>query len=122
MIPMNKNDINRKYSPTWVYCNDNSRSDYFRKKFIEEHGGCFSKIDRLYYRWEPEKKLVDIRRKLIFEDRDGIVYIVDNMYEFCKKHDLTRPAMYEMMAGKRKSHKGFKYITEIPWFRANEAS
>ena len=118
MIPMNKSDINRKYSPTWVYCNDNSRSSYWRGKFISEHGGKFSKQKDGNYKWEPEPEAVDIRRKFIFEDRNGVAYMVENMYEFCKRHDLTRPAMYEMIAGKRKTHKGFKFISEIPWFKA----
>jgi hypothetical protein len=117
MIPMNKNDINRKYSPTWVYCNDNSRSNYFRSKFVEKYGGKFVKENSNYYSWEENKKL-DVRRKFIFEDRNGIVFVVENMYDFCKRNDLKRPAMYEMIAGKRKSHKGFKFISEIPWIKA----
>jgi hypothetical protein len=117
MIPMNKDDVNRKYSPTWVYCNDNSRSSHYREKFTEQYGGNFVKKDRNYFTWEEEKKPVAIRRKFIFEDRDGVTYVIDNMYEFCNANDLTRPAMYEMMTGKRKSHKGFKFIAEIPWVR-----
>jgi hypothetical protein len=116
---MIKNDINRKYSPTWVYCNDNSRSSYFRKKFIEEHGGLFSKNKNNTFTWEEEKKPISVRRKFIFEDRDGTLYVIDNMYEFCKINDLTRPAMYEMIDGKRKSHKGFKFIVEIPWVKVS---
>jgi len=117
MIPMKKDDINRKYTPTWVYCNDNSRSTYFRNKFIEQFGGKFIKENRNYFKWEEDKP-TDIRRKFIFEDRNGIVFVVENMYDFCKRNELTRPAMYEMIAGKRKTHKGFKFIAEIPWTKA----
>jgi hypothetical protein len=37
------------------------------------------------------------------------------MYDFCKKRDLKRAAMYEMIAGKRKQYKKYKFIGEIPW-------
>ena len=117
MFPMIKNDINRKYSPTWVYCNDNSRSTYFRKKFIEENGGNFTKGRDGSFRWDEIKKQEPVRRKFIFEDQYGTVFVVDNMYEFCKNNDLTRPAMYDLMDGGRKHHKGFKFIAEIPWIK-----
>lgn len=115
MIPFNRDDINRKYSPTWVYCNDNSKAKKYRKQFIEQFGGTFIPINRHTFKWEEDKKPEAIRRKFIFEDKDGIVYITDNMYDFCKKNDLTRAAMYETISGKRKQHKGFKFIAEIPW-------
>jgi hypothetical protein len=115
---MKKDDVNRKYTPTWVYCNDNSRASYYRNQFIAEHGGKFVKADRNYFKWEQEQKIQVIRRKFIFEDRNGIVFIVENMYDFCKRNDLKRAAMYECIAQKRKSHKGFKFIAEIPWTKA----
>lgn len=114
MIPFKKEDINRKYSPTWVYCNDNSRSKLFRDKFIEEFGGEFVKEKYNYFRWKEITRL-ERRRKFIIEDKNGILYTVDNMYEFCKKNQLKRSAIYECIAGKRKSHHGFKFVAEIPW-------
>lgn len=114
MIPFKKEDINRKYSPTWVYCNDNSRSKLFRERFIQQFGGEFVKEKYNYFRWKEITRL-ERRRKFIIEDKNGILYTVDNMYEFCKKNKLKRAAMYECIAGKRKSHHGFKFVAEIPW-------
>jgi len=123
MIPMKKEDVNKKYTPTWVYCNDNSRSAYYREKFTEVHGGKFVKQGRTTFIWEDKevpKEPVQIRRKFIFEDKNGVTYMVDNMYEFCNTHNLTRPAMYDLMAGNRAHHKGFKFKGEIPWVRPGD--
>jgi hypothetical protein len=111
MIPFKKEDINKKYSPTWVYCNDNTRSKIFREKFVKEFGGEFIKESRYSYKWQEIKKKP--KRKFIFEDRDGTVYVVENMYDFCKKNNLKRPALYEVVVGKRKSHRGYRFIAEI---------
>lgn len=113
MIPFKKEEVNKKYSPTWVYCNDNSRSKRFREMFIKQFGGEFIKESRLVFKWQEIKKPEKVKRKFVFEDRDGVVYVVENMYEFCKKNNLKRPALYEVITGKRKSHRGYKFIAEI---------
>lgn len=113
MIPFKKEEVNKKYSPTWVYCNDNSRSKRFRDMFIKQFGGEFIKESRLTFKWQEIKKPEKIKRKFVFEDRNGTVYVVENMYEFCKKNNLKRPALYEVITGKRKSHRGYKFIAEI---------
>jgi hypothetical protein len=113
MIPFKKEDINKKYTPTWVYCNDNSRSKRFRDLFIKQFGGEFIKETRHTFIWRELQKEEKPRRKFVFEDANGIVFVVENMYEFCKKNDLKRPALYEVISGKRKSHKGYKFIAEI---------
>lgn len=114
MIPLIKEDINRKYSPTWVYCNDNSRAKIFREKFIKNFGGEFTKDGRNYFKWQEIKPPVIKRRKFIFEDINGIIYTIENVYDFCKVNNLKRSAIYELVSGKRKTHKGFKFICEIP--------
>ena len=45
-----KNDINRKGSQTWLYCNDNSRSNVYRNMFIQQNGGNFEQIGN-YWKW-----------------------------------------------------------------------
>lgn len=113
MIPFKKEEVNKKYSPTWVYCNDNSKSRSFREKFIQQFGGEFIKEDRFTYKWREIQIQEKPKRKFVFEDRNGVIFVVENMYEFCKKNSLKRPALYEVIAGKRKSHKGYRFIAEI---------
>jgi hypothetical protein len=115
MIQLKLEDVNRKYSQTWVKCNDDSQSKYFRSKFIEKYGGEFIKENRREYTWREIPKPVVTRRKFIFEDPEGKIHFVDNMYDFCKKRDLNRAPMYEMIAGKRKQYKKYKFVGEIPW-------
>jgi len=113
MIQLKLEDVNRKYSQTWVKCNDDAQSKYFRNKFIAQFGGEFINEKR-YYVWR-EIKPVNVRRKFVFEGPDGTIHFVDNVYDFCKKNDLNRSPMYEMISGKRKQYKKFKFVTEIPW-------
>lgn len=114
MIRLKLEDINRKYSQTWVKCNDDSRSAYFRKQFIQQFGGEFI-VDGRELKWREIPKPTVVRRKFIFEDPEGRIHFVDNMYDFCKKRDLNRAPMYEMIAGKRKQYKKYKFVGEIPW-------
>lgn len=114
MIRLKLNDVNKKYSQTWVRCNDDAKSAHFRDKFVAEFGGEFIKEGR-EYRWREIPKPVSTRRKFVFQGPDGSIHFVENMYDFCKTRDLKRAAMYEMIAGKRKQHKQYKFITEIPW-------
>lgn len=114
MIRLKLEDVNKKYSQTWVKCNDDGRSKYFREKFLSEFGGEFLKEGR-EYRWREIPKPTVVRRKFVFEGPDGTIHFIENMYDFCKIHDLKRSAMYELIAGKRNHHKQFKFISEIPW-------
>ena len=41
MIRLKLDDINKKYSHTWVKCNDDAKSKFFREKFLQEFGGEF---------------------------------------------------------------------------------
>jgi len=113
MIVLKFEDVNRKYSQTWVKCNDDSQSKFFRNKFIEQFGGEFIKEGR-EYRWKKIEP-VNPRRKFIFEGPDGKIHIIENLYDFCKKNDLNRSPMYDMMSGKRKQYKKYKFVGEIPW-------
>ena len=113
MIRFNKEDINKKYSKTWVLCNDNAQSKVWRSKFTQSHGGKFIPEGRNgYFKWE-EEKIRPEKRKYVFEDKNGVVYIVENIMEFCRLNDLLRPKMYDLIYGTRKQYKGYKYITTI---------
>jgi hypothetical protein len=113
MIRFEKDEINKKYSKTWVLCNDNAQSKLWRSKFTEKYGGSFVREGRNgYFKWE-EPKFVPRKRKYVFEDKNGVVYIVENILEFCRVNDLLRAKMYEVISGTRKQYKGYKYITTI---------
>lgn len=114
MIRLKLEDVNKRYSQTWVKCNDDSKSKFFRGKFIEQFGGEFISEGR-EFRWQEIKKILPVRRKFIFEDPEGRIHFVENMYDFCKKRDLKRAPMYEMISGKRKQYKKYKFVGEIPW-------
>jgi len=114
MILLKLEDVNKRYSQTWVKCNDDSRSKIFRQKFLEQYGGEFIR-ERSEYKWREIPKPTITRRKFIFEDPEGRIHFVENMYDFCKKRDLNRAPMYEMIAGKRKQYKKYKFVGEIPW-------
>jgi len=115
MILLKHEDVNIRYTQTWVKCNDDSRSAYFRKQFIEKFGGEFVKEGR-YFKWQKIIPVViSTRRKLVFEGPDGTVHFIENLYDFCKKNGLNRTPMYDLMTGKRKQYKKYKFIAEIPW-------
>jgi hypothetical protein len=114
MIRLKLDDINKKYSHTWVKCNDDAKSKFFREKFLQEFGGEFIQ-EKKEFVWREIPKIVSLRRKFVFEDPEGKIQFIENMYDFCKKNDLNRSPMYEMIAGKRKQYKKFKFIAEIPW-------
>ena len=108
---MNKDMINRRNSRTWVLCNDNSRSQAHRDKFIAEHGGEFVKSGR-FWEWQTihsnESNGVREKKPLYeFKDNDGTIYLVENLMKFCRQHDLNKSAIYKVMNGERSHHKGF---------------
>jgi hypothetical protein len=115
MIRLKIEDVNKRYSQTWVKCNDDAQSKFFRKKFIEQFGGEFIKEGR-EHKWQKiVPVVVSPRRKLVFEGPDGKIHFIENLYDFCKKNDLNRTPMYDLMTGKRKQYKKYKFIAEIPW-------
>ena len=113
MIRLKLEDVNRRYSQTWVKCNDDAQREHFKKLFIQQFGGEFVR-DGSYFRWQKIEP-VNPRRKFVFEGPDSELHFIENMYDFCKKNGLNRSPMYEMIAGKRKQYKKYKFVSEIPW-------
>jgi hypothetical protein len=124
-MALSLNDVNRKYTFTWVKCNDDARSIYFRNLFIKRFGGEFSKKGRCW-EWMPSQEQViflepsiveppavqiqEPSKTWIFKDIDGNLIKTKNVQEFCKQHKLTRSSLYEVITGKRKHHKGFSFV------------
>lgn len=105
---MNKDMINRQNTKTWVLCNDNSKSQLYRNKFLEEHGGEFTKKGR-YWEWQTIHTTSNEHLKPLYEFKDkvGVTYLVDNLMKFCRQNELNKSAIYKVMNGERLHHKGF---------------
>ena len=123
-MALSLNDVNNKGSFTWVRCNDDSKSPYFRNLFCQKYGGSFSRNGR-YYQWTPsaneilveptlieETKVEDTspKKTWIFKDPEGNIVKTTNVQTFCKDKNLTRSSLYEVISGKRSSHKGYSFI------------
>lgn len=89
--------------------NEDSHAKNNRNNFCKQYGGEFNKIGR-YFKWEELEKEPE-KRIMIFE-REGEIFEVSNVMEFCREHNLTKSALYEVISGKRKQHKKFKFITK----------
>lgn len=48
-----------------------------------------------------------LARKATLLSPDGIKHDVFNVRKFCRKHSLNPPSIFEVLSGKRKSHKGW---------------
>ena len=123
-MALSLNDVNNKGSFTWVRCNDDSKSPYFRNLFCQKYGGSFSRNGR-YYQWSPsaneilveptlieEIKVEDTgpKKTWIFKDPEGNIVKTTNVQTFCKDKNLTRSSLYEVISGKRSTHKGYSFI------------
>lgn len=102
-------EVNNKNSVTWIACNDDSRSNYWRSLFLDKYGGEFIKEGR-YWKWQ------ELQNKpyhyYLYSDASDHIVKIDHMSDFCKKNNLNRSAMYEVKTGKRKQYKGYKYLGE----------
>jgi hypothetical protein len=127
---LNKDHVNKRNTRTWVKINEDAKSQYFRNKFIDEFGGRFVKEGR-YWKWleidfeklfikELEEKIkqfktpepiikVERGKSFVFTKNGEEVYI-KNLLEFCMDNKLVRGAMYDLMSGKRKTYKGYKFL------------
>jgi hypothetical protein len=118
------NDVNRRYSFTWVKCNDDAKSTFFRDLFVKKFGGTFIKSGR-HWEWNPtDDQLITLESSIsqppqepqepsktwIFKNIDGDIIKTKNIQDFCKQNALTRSSLYEVISGKRKHHKGFSFV------------
>jgi len=119
---INKDDINVANTRTWVKMNEDAKSESHRKLFLDTYGGVFNKGDEGYV-WKekvaqhiepknfkipaPEPKQEE-SGKFIVTFPNGKEQVVSKMTAFCKEHDLNKSALYAIMRGERKKHKGFR--------------
>jgi len=114
MRPLFKKDINRKFSPTWVLCNDNSKSKTYRAVFLERFGGRFDKKG-LYYVWKSRAKLLPPNPKVRIVkmlNSAGEIIVIENVKKYCRDNKISRGAFGEVLSGKRKSYKGYRLIPQ----------
>jgi len=126
----NKDHVNKRNSRTWIRLNEDAKSGMFRDKFIQQFGGKFVKEGR-YWKWleldfekmflqEIEEKVKEFKipepvikvergKSFVFTKNGEEVY-VKNLLEFCMDNKLVRGAMYDLMSGKRKTYKGYKFL------------
>lgn len=123
-MALSLNDVNNKGSFTWIRCNDDARSYYFRSLFCQKYGGSFTKSGR-YYEWSPSENELQLpeepvivvnnepKKTWIFKDPDGNVVKTTNIQTFCKDYNLTRSSLYDVITGKRSAHKGYSFIETV---------
>ena len=120
-----QSEVNKKNSNTWNRCNTDATSGFFRNYFISKNGGSFSKTSSGWV-WEEPKPEEPIKlivptpepkkesgKIVIFEDAEGVRYEVKNISSFCKEKNLSNSTIYDLIAKRRKTHKGFKHIETI---------
>jgi hypothetical protein len=120
------NDVNKRGSYTWIKCNDDAKSSYFRGLFVQKHGGEFVRNGR-NWEWNPSKEQIIFLEPMYiepgnketkptgekiwkFKNETGEIFETKNLQEFCKEHNLTRSSIYEVISGKRKLHKGYSVV------------
>jgi hypothetical protein len=59
-----------------------------------------------------QKKTKEMRQKyqIVFGSKEGKEVYIKNLLEYCIENKLVRGAMYDLMTGKRKSYKGYKFL------------
>jgi len=107
---MKKEEVNKKNSNTWTRINDDSKKKQWRKKFIEKFGGSFKQVSRLYVEWQEDTPKTEEKPKeriISLINPQGEVVEIQNFTKYCRENDLSRSALYEVMRGSRKQHKGY---------------
>tara|TARA_Y100000004_G_scaffold157289_1_gene182861 strand:+ start:947 stop:1309 length:363 start_codon:yes stop_codon:yes gene_type:complete len=107
-----KNDVNKINTPTWIKMNDDSFSKGHRKKFLDIYSGTFERTNRGYV-WKQDVQDIELKPekttpKYIATHPNGIEEEVESITEFCREYDLNKTALYAILRGERRTHKGIK--------------
>ena len=118
----NKDEVNKINTRTWIKLNEDTKAEANRKLFLDTYGGAFDRGDE-GYRWKEkvvqhiEPKIFKIPSSEPVEEKSGKFIVtfpngkeevVSKMTEFCREHNLNKSALYAIMRGERKKHKGFR--------------
>ena len=111
-----KEHVNKINTPTWVKLNEDSYAENHRKIFVDTYGGVFDKVNRGYVWKEVVQHIVTEPRpaeptkagKFIVIFPNGKEEVVENMTAFCRENNLNKSALYGILRGERRKHKGFK--------------
>jgi hypothetical protein len=126
-----KDQVNRRNTRVWVKMNEDAKSSYFRNQFIQKYGGKFVKEGK-HWKWveidfeklliedfekqvkefKPPEPVIRIERgkNYVFLNKEGKEVYIKNLLDFCTENKLVRGAMYDLMSGKRKTYKGYKFL------------
>ena len=123
--------VNNRSSSIWLKCNDNSRSSYFRSRFVDEFGGEFVNMvvgDRAENEWVWKDNIIEPQETLINNEEfnnsaerlyeitypDGNKVVVENLAQFAKENDLRIDGLYRCSGknakGMNSKYKGFRCI------------
>ena len=106
---LRKEDVNKINTFTWTKMNDDARKKSWRQQFVSQFGGYFEGELWKETITKPEPKPeVKETRKILVINPDGEVDTVENFTKYCRERELSRSAMYEVMKGLRKQHKGYR--------------
>jgi hypothetical protein len=109
MPRLQREDVNKKNTYTWEKVNNDSRKTVWRREFVSKYGGKFEGELWKETITKPESKSeVKETRKILVINPDGNVDEVENFTKYCRERELSRSAMYEVMKGLRKQHKGYR--------------
>jgi hypothetical protein len=104
MYRLKKEDVNKRHSFTWTKMNDDAKYMRFRSEFIAEFGGQFD----LQGVWTEDVVQKEDERTFLIINPDGEVDEVHNFAKYCRDRELNRAAMYAVLKGTRKQHKGYR--------------
>ncbi len=63
---MNRDQVNKRNTPTWVKVNEDAKSSFWRKHFCDLYGGKFTHID---------KKMAMARKRQHYKEENTIIHI-----------------------------------------------
>ena len=106
MIKLLKEEVNKRYSYTWTKMHDDAKYNYWRREFINEFGGEF--VNGVWVENIEQPEPQEVERIFLIINPDGTEDQVTNFAKYCRDRGLNRAAMYAVLKGTRKQHKGYR--------------
>lgn len=99
--------VNQKGTKLWIKMNDNSKAEKFRRQFVEQNGGFFT---RKPDGWHWTSAIKEQNGYWLQNIHTNEKVFFTNMTEFGEKNGLTPVKICELMNGKRKTYKGWTAV------------